>query len=213
MPAAPRRPAGRGLRSRIVAWLRVLLPLVALAMLATLFMWQSRPDIESTIPFASGDDDALTGPPRIAAPQWAGVTEDGAEVVLSADTATPRKDEDASAEAIRLDWLGPGGTHAQATAPAAAMGADEITLTGGVWVELSSGWSLESNRLSASRTRSEVIAQGDVTVTAPFGTVTAQSARLYRPQDPDEPTENAGNDAGSGEVLVFTGDVRLLYQP
>lgn len=200
---------GRGLRSHVVAWLRVLLPLAALALLATLFLWQNRPDIESAIPFAEAEGDALTGPPRITEPQWAGVTEDGAEVTLRADTAIPRGGDDARAEALRLDWLGPGGTRAEATAPAATMGTDAITLSGGVRVRLSSGWTLDAAMVSASRSRSEITATGDVAITAPFGTLTADAARLHRRAMPGD----AGTGAETGEVLDFTGDVRLLYQP
>ena len=202
MPPPPRR-SGPGLRSRVVAWLRVLLPLAALGLLATLFMWSDRPDPESVIPYAEGGADLLDGPPRMTAPTWAGVTEDGARVSLSADSATPRSDTGAHAEAMRLDWAGPDGTEARATAPQAAMEGDQIRLGGGVSVTLSSGWDLVAGRLTAARDRAEVVAEGGVEVTAPFGHLTADAARLHRPDD----------GAAGGEVLDFTGRVRLIYQP
>ena len=199
----PRRRGGHGLRSRVVAWLRVLLPLAALGLLATLFMWSGRPDPESVIPYTEGGADLLAGPPRMTAPTWAGVTEDGARVSLSAASATPRSDAGAHAEAMRLDWAGPEGTEARATAPQAAMEGDRIRLDGGVSVVLSSGWALEAARLTAARDRAEVVAEGGVAVEAPFGQLTADAARLHRP----------GDGAAGGEVLDFTGRVRLLYQP
>lgn len=202
MPS-PRRRGGHGLRSRVVAWLRVLLPLAALGLLATLFMWSGRPDPESVIPYTEGGADLLAGPPRMTAPAWAGVTDDGARVALSAASATPRSDAGAHAEAMRLDWAGPEGTEARATAPQAAMEGGWIHLDGGVAVDLSSGWHLEAARLSASRERAEVRAEGGLSITAPFGTLTADAARLHRP----------GDGAAGGEVLDFTGRVRLLYQP
>ena len=199
----PRRRSGHGLRSRVVAWLRVLLPLAALAMLATLFMWSGRPDPESVIPYTEGGGDLLAGPPRMTAPTWAGVTEDGARVSLSAASATPRSDAGAHAEVMRLDWTGPDGTEAQATAPQAAMDGAHIRLDGGVVVDLSSGWHLEAARLSAARDRAEVVAEGGLTITAPFGRLTADTARLH----------SQGDGGAGGEVLDFTGRVRLLYQP
>lgn len=200
-PFRPRLP-GLGLRSRVVAWLRVLLPLVALAMLSTLFLWSGRPDPESAIPYADVDGASLDGPPRITAPTWAGVTPDGARLLLSAASATPGG-EGGQAEAMRLDWAGPGGAVARATAPHATMAEGRITLQGGVDLVLSSGWSLEADSLDAARDRSEVTASGGVAVTAPFGHLTAGEARLHRPADATE----------GGEVLDFTGGVRLIYQP
>ncbi len=201
-PFRPRLP-GLGLRSRVVAWLRVLLPLAALAMLSTLFLWSGRPDPEAAIPYADVDGASLEGPPRITAPTWAGVTPDGARVLFSAASATPRAENGGRAERMRLDWAGPGGTVARATAPEAAMGEQAVTLAGGVDLVLSSGWSLVAQTLSAARDRSEVTVDGGVEVIAPFGRLTAGQARLHRPADAAE----------GGEVLDFTGGVRLIYQP
>ena len=197
------RSNGHGLRSRVVAWLRVLLPLAALGLLATLFMWSDRPDPESVIPYVEGGADLLAGPPRMTAPTWAGVTEDGARVALSAASAVPRSDTGAHAETMHLDWIGPDGTEARADAPQAAMEGGVIRLDGGVTVALSSGWEMEAARLTASREAAEMMAEGGVLVTGPLGRLTADAARLHRP----------AGDAAGGEVLDFTGRVRLLYQP
>lgn len=201
-PFRPRLP-GLGLRSRVVAWLRVLLPLAALALLSTLFMWSGRPDPESAIPFAEGDAESLDGPPHITAPTWSGVTPDGAQVSLSASSARPGGADGSTLAGMHLDWAGAGGLEAEATAPEAAMTREAITLEGGVAVTLSSGWSLAAPRLSAARDRSEIVAGGGVEVEAPFGRITAGQARLHRP----DPAETGG------EVLDFTGGVRLIYQP
>ena len=42
-------------RTRIVRWLRVLLPLAALAILSTLFLFSRRPEEDSRIPYAQVD--------------------------------------------------------------------------------------------------------------------------------------------------------------
>lgn len=201
-PFRPRLP-GFGLRSRVVAWLRVLLPLAALALLATLFLWSDRPDPELAIPYAEGDAGVVDGPPRITAPTWAGVTRDGARVSLSAASASPDAASGSSVADMRLDWTGPDGLQARATAPEAVMDATAITLGGGVAVSLSSGWSLLARTLSAARDRSDITAAGGVEVEAPFGHITAEQARLHHPEGA----------TGGGEVLDFTGGVRLIYQP
>lgn len=204
-----RRRPGLGLRSVVVAWLRVVLPLAALALLSTLFMWQKRPDLESAIPYADVGPSALSGPPRITMPQWVGVTRDGAQLKLSATMATSHDngmgEGGGRAARIRLDWLGVNGVEAVAMAPQAVMSGDAITLSGGAILRLSSGWSMVAAELIASPDHSDVSAEGGVQITAPFGQLTADTGRLHRP-------ENGNHDKGN-EVLDFTGDVRLLYEP
>ena len=55
-------------RSVIVAWLRVLLPLGALAVLSTLFLLSRKPDPDAAIPYARVDAEALARQPRVTAP-------------------------------------------------------------------------------------------------------------------------------------------------
>lgn len=199
MAAARPRLSGAGLRSRVVAWLRVLLPLAALGLLSTLFLWSDRPDPESAIPYAKVDDASLAGPPRVTAPTWSGVTPDGTRLLFSAASATP-EGGGGRAERMRLDWAGPAGTVARATAAHAALGEEALTMSGGVDLVLSSGWFLEADTLSAARDRSDLALAGGVAVKAPFGRLTAAEARLHRP-------------GKGGEVLDFTGGGRLIYQP
>ena len=118
-----RGPAGRrNLRSVVVAWLRVLLPLAALAILSTLFLLSRRPDPDAAIPYARIDAEARARDPRITAPSFAGVTSDGATIALTADRATPGRDGGvAGADAPRLDWTAPDGLGFVLTAPRAVM--------------------------------------------------------------------------------------------
>ena len=47
------------MRSRVVAWLRVLLPLAALAILSTLFLLPKSHDPDAAIPYADVDADRM----------------------------------------------------------------------------------------------------------------------------------------------------------
>ncbi|TGN46479.1 hypothetical protein E4L95_19415, partial [Paracoccus liaowanqingii] len=76
-------------RTRIVRWLRVLLPLVALAMLSTMFLFSRRSDTESRIPYAEVEAEAAAREGRIVAPDYSAVTPDGARLSLRAAQATP----------------------------------------------------------------------------------------------------------------------------
>ncbi|AXC49158.1 hypothetical protein DRW48_05200 [Paracoccus suum] len=195
------------LRSCIVAWLRVLLPLAALAILSTLFLLSRRPDPERAIPYASVDAEARARDPQITAPTYAGVTPDGARISLIADSATPARDGDGigGAKGLRLDWHAQDGLEAWLTAPQARMEGGDITLTGGVMVRTSTGWRLDAPQVTTSTNRALIGAEGGVAAQAPFGEVTASTMQITR--------QPAAEGAPEAHVLDFTGGVRLVYLP
>jgi len=59
--------------SRVVAWLRIALPLLALAILSTLFLLARTIDPAQNLPYADIDIDELTREQRIGNPQFAAV--------------------------------------------------------------------------------------------------------------------------------------------
>ena len=187
-------------RTRTVRWLRVLLPLLALAMLSTLFLFSRGSDGESQIPYADVDAEAMARDPRLVAPEYAGVTPDGAQLTLRATEAAPA-DGGGSARDLRLDWHRPDGLRADLTAPRAGLSDGAIRLDGGVRMTTSSGWTLDADSVEAATDRSRIAAQEGVQAQAPFGTLTAQRMELA----PGE-----GQDAS---ILNFSGDVRLIYRP
>lgn len=192
-------------RSVIVAWLRVLLPLAALAVLSTLFLLSRKPDPEGALPYASVDAEDLARQPRITAPSYAGVTPDGAALTLTADSITPAgrtPEAGGSASGLRLGWRGPDGLTAELTAPQAEIGGGAIHLDGGVEASTSSGWRFAAPRVVAETDRSRLQATGGVTAQAPFGEVTAERVTLER-----------GPEDAPHHLLNFTGRVRLLYRP
>lgn len=201
-------------RSRIVRWLRILLPLIALAMLSTMFLFSRKPDAESQIPYTEVDAEQMAREPRLVAPQYAGVTADGAELSLSAGDATPGGAGTAGAASdLRLDWRRPDGLQAGLSAPAVGVSDGVISLSGGVRMTTSSGWSLEASRIDASTDRSRLAAEDGVTGTAPFGRVSAGRMELV-PAGDGTPDDGAAAGAADGpSVLNFSGGVRLIYQP
>ena len=85
--------------TRLVGWLKVILPLTALAILSTLFLVARRVDPEAALPYAEVDVEDLAREPRMTAPTYAGTTEDGAALTLS---ASDPGDDDIVAAAGRL---------------------------------------------------------------------------------------------------------------
>ncbi|MDO5647015.1 hypothetical protein [Paracoccus sp. (in: a-proteobacteria)] len=185
-------------RTRIVRWLRVLLPLIALALLSTMFLFSRGSDSESRIPYAQIDAEAVVREGRITAPEYAGVTGDGAQIALRAASAVPQSGGGAARD-LRLDWVRDG-LRADVTAPTGGVDGDRIHLDGGVVMETSAGWTINAPRLDAATDQSLLTADQGIDARAPFGTVTAGQMQMTAP---------AGDDA----ILHFSGGVRLLYQP
>jgi lipopolysaccharide export system protein LptC len=77
--------------SRLVALLKVLLPLTALAILSTLFLISNRINPDDALPYAEVDVEARLKEPRITAPTYAGTTSDGAALEVTAAEARPSR--------------------------------------------------------------------------------------------------------------------------
>ncbi len=189
-------------RTRIVRWLRVLLPMLALVILSTMFLFSGGSDTEPEIPYAETDAESMAREPRMIAPEYSGVTEDGAELSLRASQISPAQDAGGSADGLRLDLRRPDGLAAQLTAPAGAMNDELITLQGGVTMATSSGWYITAEKIDTATDRSRMVATEGIGATAPFGKLTAGAMELQ-----------AGPEQKDSAVLNFTDGVRLIYQP
>mgnify|MGYP000887179595 FL=1 len=185
-------------RTRIVRWLRVLLPLLALVMLSTMFLFSRGSDVESRIPYAEVDAQEAARGNRIVAPEYSGVTGDGAELSLRADSVAP-DGSGGRAGALALDWRRPDGLSADLTAPQGGLQDGLVRLEGGVRMTTSSGWRLDAPAVEARTDSSLIEANEGVAAEAPFGRITADRMRLA----PD----------GDASVLNFSGAVRLMYEP
>lgn len=196
-------------RTRIVRWLRVLLPLAALAILSTLFLLGRKPGETPNIPYARVDAEDMARDPRMIAPEYAAVTPDGARISVNAAEATPDPAAGGGVSSLRLSWQAADGLTADLTAPDAAFGEAEggVSLTGGVRMTTSSGWVVTAPRIDAAGDRSRLTAGEGVAAEAPFGQLTAGAMELRRA---DPATGGAPPDS---HVLNFTGGVRLIYQP
>lgn len=191
--------------TRIVGWLKVALPLAALAILSTLFLVARRIDPEDALPYAEVDVEDLAREPRMTAPTYAGTTSDGAALTLTADEARPAAEgTPAQAAKLRLDLTTPDGARTELVAAMAALddATREIVLSGGVTITTTAGYRLETAEMSARLDRTGLESRSPVTATGPLGDIRAD--RMALSQD---------NRTTGAYVLVFNGDVRLLYRP
>lgn len=189
-------------RSRIVAWLRVILPLTALAILSVLFLLGRKPDPEASIPYADVDPRDLAERQAVLNPSYAGVTEDGTQVAVTGTEAVPGKDGDASAQSVHMTLRARDGRKADVSAGTASRSGDQIRLGEGARMTTADGWVVTAPEFLASTVAGTVVAEQEVNVRAPFGELTAGRAELRPLGD------------GSGDhVLDLSGGVRLIYRP
>lgn len=189
--------------STVVAWVKVALPLMALALLSTLFLFSRAPNPEDAIPFAEVDVEQLAREQRLSRPRFAGTLDDGREVSLVAETAAPEPNNPNRIllteieSRVRLE-----------DADMLVMSADAgdldlsrqlVGLIGAVSATTTGGYSLRSDRLNIAMDAMRLSSPGPVRVTGGGITLEAGAMELTGPE---------------GEAfLSFTGGVRLLYEP
>ncbi|NCO86707.1 MAG: hypothetical protein GW886_08770 [Rhodobacterales bacterium] len=189
--------------SQFVSLSKILLPLAALALLSTLFLFARGKGGDPAIPFATLEDIARDS--RISDPRFAGVAADGSAVTISAEVMRPdaaRPDAFfVSAIALRID--APDGTHIEATAGEGEIDgrAQRARLGGLARLSTSSGYVMETGGLLADLASGTLTSIGPLEIRAPFGSLTA-AGMVY-----------SGGSDGDGQQMVFKGGVRLLYQP
>lgn len=189
--------------SRLVAWLKVVLPLIALAILSTLFLLSRQTPTEGTLPYADVDVNDLAREQRLAAPRFSTVTADGASISFQARMVRPQGDgaggptaEGLTGEIETVDGLKATLAALRGRIDTAGGWAD---LAGDVQVATSTGYTIASQSLRASLDSTQLGSDGPVTATAPFGRIDAGAMLLRR-------------EAG-GDVLVFDKGVKLIYDP
>ena len=195
------------LHSRLVFWLKILLPLTALAILSTLFLVPRNVRPEDAIPYAKGDIADRVKEPRLTNAVFAGMTADGASLTIKAAEAKPGVSGTATA-GLATDVTGhletPDGAYSDILAKQAQLdqAAHLMILSGGVTITNSIGYHIETPGLNVRLDHTGLDTAGSVLATGPLGQITAGSMHLG-PATAGKP----------GYLLVFNGGVRLLYRP
>lgn len=198
--------AGPGLHSKVVAVLKVGLPLVAVAMLAALFLISDMGRPGGELVFSAGDLAALGEGMRVTRPVFSGVTdrEDRfrftAEVVAP-DAAPPTRANITALEG-RIDFAE--GPRVDLTAAEAALDLESqrMTLEGPVRVETGDGYAFAAERVELDLRAGALEAAGAVTGNGPMGRVEAERLSVSPPEG-----------AGKERRFLFQDSVRLVYDP
>lgn len=192
------------LRSRMVAIFKVLLPLAALAILATLFLLSRSDDETFAIPFAEDEIAGRMRDQQVTAPFFSGTTPKGDQIILTAALARPGG-ADTPAEAVdlgaRLTLAQGGRITLDADTGSVNVRDDIATFAGNVRIATDTGLRLQTELLNTALGGISGHAPGPVTGSGPMGTLTAGGMRF-----------EAKNEGGPVHVL-FNNGVKLIYDP
>jgi lipopolysaccharide export system protein LptC len=189
--------------SRLVAWLKVLLPLTALGLLSTLFLLSRNIDPVASIPFAEAEIKDRLRDEQITAPFFSGTTDGGDRITFSAGTMRmgPGQGNRADNLSAQID-LASGTTVVLSSDEGSFDLVDgQSTLQGDVVITTSNGYRLTSDGLNADFDTLAIESPGPVTGNTPIGTLNAGKMRLERRAD------------GQNAQLIFTNGVKLIYSP
>ncbi len=190
--------------SRIIALLKVTLPLAALALLSTLFLISRRVNTEPTIPFAQFEIEDRLRDQQVTAPFFTGTTSSGHEITIAAAKAFPDQQQGiASATDLEAELRTSEGRSILLLSDSGSVhpASDSARLTGNVRILTSDGMRVETDALEAHLGRAEARSPGTITATGPFGDFTAGAMRIF-------------TKSKKGNVHIeFTDGVKLVYDP
>lgn len=187
--------------SRLVSWTKIVLPLSALGLLSTLFLFARGGDADSTIPIV--EIDALAREQGITAPRFSGVTNDGSMIQLTASTAKPKSESTLTIQAPLLQMNASDGTTLTIRAGSGVLDSASQTaaLSGLARLEASSGYIMETAGLTADLAKGQFTSLGSLEIQSPYGALTAGQVDIF------------SADSDLGQQMHFTKGVKLVYTP
>lgn len=189
--------------SRLIAWLKILLPLGALALLSTIFLYSRGTDPIATIPMLTGGADP-TQTEQVGSPFYAGTTENGQGLTIAARQARFSDSENSGmiADDLRavIDVSDGSRIVIDATLGQIEDG-DRLLLRDGVTLESTSGYTIRTQGLDAEIERIAIESTSEVEADGPGLTLSAGKLRV----EEVESTQDI--------QFLFTDGVKLIYIP
>lgn len=192
--------------SRIVGFAKVVLPIAAIAVLSSLFLFSKSYDPSQNVLLGNSTLEDYAANERITAPRFAGMTPSGVTIQLSARQGQPRKTGGPAfdAENLNAHIEAPDGTNIDMQSAVGSVdGLAQISeLAGGVVLITSHGFIAETEGLTFALNRLDIRSHGQISAEGPLGAIKA--GEMHITENPDVPCD---------VVLVFNGGVKLIYTP
>jgi lipopolysaccharide export system protein LptC len=198
--------SGPGLHSRVVAVLKVGLPLVAVGLLASLFLVQNDDRLGGNVVFSPGDVEALGSGLRIDSPTFTGTTRNEDRFRFTAALVEP---DAAPPQRARITTLA--GTLWLHNGPEVTVSAERgdldiptqrLDLSGEVVITTSDGYRMVTDKATIDLRAGAVVAGDEVVSTGPLGAITSGSLHVA-----------PAADSGEARRFSFSDGVRVVYDP
>jgi lipopolysaccharide export system protein LptC len=195
--------------SRLVKITKVILPIVALAMLASIFVLSNNKAIREGLIFTDVEMAELAIGQKVTNPHFSGVTRAGDAFSISAEWALPDAPAperiDLNLPSTVIDFRDGRTLKARSATGSLNLKTNEAVLQSGVRLATSDGYSAKSERLMMNFRTGNIFSPGPVSATGPVGSIEAGSMQAR--QDLDQ------NPNGDKSVLLFQNGVKLIYIP
>lgn len=191
--------------SRAIALLKVVLPLLALALLSTLFLISRAVKPTATIPFADNEVQERLTNQQVTGPFFSGSSSNGDQIAFIAERLSSPDGTVGSNLAeevlVQVDMANGRQIMMEAETAYVDIATDQSELSGNVEVITSNGYRITSQQLVMKLSSLDVRSPEQVFAKTPVGDLEAGTMRLFVPED------------HSSAQLLFTGGVKLLYLP
>ena len=191
--------------TRLISWLKVLFPLAALGLLSTLFLLSRAIDPGQAIPFAEKEVQDRLRDQQITGPFFTGATSEGDELSFYADVLTRPAGQTGMNhdEHLRATINTPEGSTFRLQSDLADfdIAEDVADLLGKVILTTSTGYRLQSEKITSELSGLNIQSPGAVHGTTPGGTLEAGAMSITQTDEQTAPQ------------LVFTNRVKLIYKP
>ncbi|EAQ03941.1 hypothetical protein OB2597_11876 [Pseudooceanicola batsensis HTCC2597] len=191
--------------SRLVNWLKILLPLAALALLSTVFLLSETQEAQMELPYADVEAGGDGLAERVLKPSFSGATERGDLIAFVAESARPVGTGlgALSAENFqgRIDLVSGGDITFRSDEALLDQPEGTAELAGSVVVVSSTGYTVETAGLTAWLNDVRAESSGEIRGEGPPGRFVA--GRMVVTGDADL----------SDVQMVFTDGVKLVYEP
>jgi len=195
--------------SRLVAWMKVILPLAALALIAAIFVTtRDRGDLSEI--FTPEELATLGAGLRLEHPRFAGVTDRGEPFAIRAEWALPDRAlpryVDLEKPEGEIEMKDSRTVSAQAATGRLHREEKTLVLNGGVVLDSSDGYHFETEQMIFDLDAETAEAPGPVKGSGPRGTIEAGGFRAM--------TGRSGSgDASAGREIWFENRVRVVFIP
>ena len=190
--------------SRMIAFLKVLLPLMALALLSTLFLLSQNTEPMASIPFAEAEVNERMRDQQITGPFFSGSTEQGDQISFSAGkigVADGNGRVTANDISAQIDLSSGARLVFFADLGEVDIANDTSILSGKVLITTSNGYKINSERLVSAMTSLNMESPDKIIAEGPLGTFSAGSMRL------------TFSEKTKFTQMIFTNAVKLIYDP